>query len=111
MLSQVSSSTQIIDSAGWGLAEWIAVITLACLVIGTVVGAIVQLVRLRKENTDQHAESRAIVTDVRDRLLDIHTSVSRVDSKVDRIDRRLESHLDWHDNSDNESGTAHKEGL
>ena len=87
---------QIVDTPGWGLAEWIGTVSLTMLVIGTLTGAIVQLVRLRTENTSQHAESREIVTDVRDRLLDLHTAVDRVDSKVDHIDQRLDGHIDWH---------------
>lgn len=89
MLAQVSTSVG--DSAGWGAAEWIAICTVVCLLVGTIVGAIVQLVRLRRENTEQHAEGRAIVTDVRDRLLDLHTSVGRIDHKVDRLDERLDA--------------------
>lgn len=94
MLSQVS--TQIVDSTGFGVAEWVGLITVGCLFVGTVVGAIVQLVKLRSENTEQHAEGRAIVTDVRDRLLDLHTSVGRVDQKVERLDERLDQHEQFH---------------
>ena len=94
MLSQVS--TQIVDTNGFGVAEWIGFATVACLIVGTVVGAIVQLVKLRQENTEQHAEGRAIVTDVRDRLLDLHTSVGRVDQKVERLGERLDQHEQYH---------------
>lgn len=94
MFAQVS--TQIVDSTGFGVAEWIGLITVGCLFVGTVVGAIVQLVKLRSENTEQHAEGRAIVTDVRDRLLDLHTSVGRVDQKVERLDERLDQHEQFH---------------
>ena len=94
MFAQVS--TQIVDSTGFGVAEWIGLITVGCLFVGTVVGAIVQLVKLRHENTEQHAEGRAIVTDVRDRLLDLHTSVGRVDQKVERLDERLDQHEQFH---------------
>lgn len=94
MFAQVS--TQIVDSTGFGVAEWIGLITVGCLFLGTVVGAIVQLVKLRRENTEQHAEGRAIVTDVRDRLLDLHTSVGRVDQKVEKLDERLDQHERFH---------------
>lgn len=86
----------VTDEPGFGTAEIIGIATVCTLVIGSVTTLIVQMVRLRKENTDQHAEGRALVTDVRDRLLDLHTSVNRVDNKVDRLDERLDSHLEWH---------------
>jgi hypothetical protein len=86
----------VTDTPGWGLAEWATVIILSLAVLAGIVSAIVQLVRLRSENTTQHAEGRALVTDVRDHLLDLHGAVDRVGSKVDRIDERLDGHLDWH---------------
>ena len=94
MFAQVS--TQIQDTTGFGAAEWVGLITVGCLVVGTIVGAIVQLVKLRRENTEQHAEGRAIVTDVRDRLLDLHVSVGRVDQKVEKLDERLDQHEQFH---------------
>jgi hypothetical protein len=90
------ASTTVTDAAGFGVAEWIGIATVFAVVIGTIVGAIVQLVRLRRENTEQHAEGRALVTDVRDRLLDLHTSVNRVDDKVDQLDHRLDRHENIH---------------
>jgi hypothetical protein len=86
----------VADEPGFGAAEIIGIATVCTLVIGSLTTLIVQFVRLRKENTDQHAEGRALVTDVRDRLLDLHTSVNKVDHKVDRLDERLDSHLDQH---------------
>ena len=56
------------------------------------------LARLRRENTEQHAEGRAITTDIRDRLLDIHDSIDRVDGKVDRVADRVDRHLADHAN-------------
>lgn len=94
MFAQVS--TQIQDSTGFGVAEWVGLVTIGCLMVGTVVGAIVQLVKLRNENSEQHAEGRAIVTDVRDRLLDLHSSVGRVDQKVEKLDERLDAHEQFH---------------
>lgn len=94
MFAQVS--TQIQDTTGFGAAEWVGLITVGCLMVGTVVGAIVQLVKLRNENSEQHAEGRAIVTDVRDRLLDLHTSVGRVDEKVEKLDGRMDAHEQFH---------------
>jgi hypothetical protein len=89
-------STQVGDSPGWGAAEWIAIISAVSIVLGVVTTAVVQLVRLRNENTQQHAEGRALVTDVRDRLLDLHTSVNHVDKKVDQMADRLDRHENVH---------------
>ena len=86
----------VTDSAGWGSAEWIAVATVVTMMVGAIVGAIVQLVKLRRENTSQHAEGRALVTDVRDRLLNLHESVDRIDEKVDGVADRLERHESVH---------------
>ena len=86
----------IADPSGWGAAEWIAIATVAATLIGTLTTAIVQLAKLRRENTSQHAEGRALVTDVRDRLLDLHQSVDRIDGKIDRVADRLADHLDDH---------------
>jgi len=90
------AQTTIVDGPGFGVAEWIGIVTVVTVAFGAVVGAIVQLVRLRRENTEQHAEGRALVTDVRDRLLDLHTSVNRVDEKVDQLDTRLDRHENIH---------------
>ena len=94
MVSQ--ASTTIADGPGFGVAEWIGLVTVLTVALGAIVGAIVQLVRLRRENTEQHAEGRALVVDVRDRLLDLHTSVNRVDDKVDQLDTRLDRHENIH---------------
>lgn len=90
------ASTTITDGPGFGVAEWLGIASISVLFIGAITGAIVQLVRLRRENTNQHAEGRALVTDVRDRLLDLHTSVDRVDAKVDQLDTRLDRHENIH---------------
>ena len=94
MIGQVS--TQIADSPGWGAAEWVAIFSASSIVLGVFTTAIVQLVRLRSENTKQHAEGRALVTDVRDRLLDLHESVNHVDEKVDEMANRLDRHENVH---------------
>ena len=86
----------VADPSGWGAAEWLAVASIATMLIGAIVGAIVQLARLRRENTEQHAEGRAITTDIRDRLLNLHEAVERVDVKVDEVADRLERHESVH---------------
>ena len=105
----IAQSIPVVDGPGWGLAEWATVTILTVTVLTAVVGVIVQLVRLRSENTSQHAEGRALVTDVRDRLLDLHGAVDRVDSKVERIDERLDGHLDWHRDKPTASDTYRTE--
>ncbi len=47
---------------------------------------VVVLQRLRKENTEQHAESR--------------TLLNVVAGKVDKIDNKLDNHIDWHLNKE-----------
>lgn len=86
----------ITDAAGFGAAEVIAILSGVAVVVGAITTLIVQIVKLRQENTDQHAESREIVTDVRDRLLDLHSSVDRVDSKVETVADRLDRHEQIH---------------
>lgn len=90
------AATTVTDGPGFGAAEWIGLATVLTLLIGAATGAIVQLIRLRRENTQQHAEGRELVTDVRDRLLDLHVSVNRVDEKVDNLDQQLDRHENIH---------------
>lgn len=90
VIAQVT--TQVSDGPGWGAAEWIAILSGASILVGVLATTIVQLIRLRSENTEQHAEGRALVTDVRDRLLDLHTTVNHVDVKVDKMKDRMDSH-------------------
>ena len=86
----------ITDTAGFGAAEWVAILTGISIVVGAITTLVVQIVRLRNENTEQHADNRQVVVDVRDRLLDLHTSVQRVDDKVDNLDSRLDRHENIH---------------
>ena len=86
----------IIDTPGFGAAVWVAIFTGISLVVGAITALIVQIVRLRNENTEQHADNRQVVVDVRDRLLDLHTSVQRVDDKVENLDARLDRHENIH---------------
>lgn len=94
MLGQ--ATTQVVDTPGFGVAEWLGIATAISIVLAGIVGAIVQLVKLRRENTRQHAEGRQLISDVGDRLLDIHTSIQRVDGKVERLDERLDRHESVH---------------
>ena len=90
MFAQVT--TQLVDTPGWGAAELVAVIAGASVLLASVTALIVQIARMRKENTDQHEEGRALVTDVRDRLLDVHTAINQVDHKVDNVAENLQRH-------------------
>ena len=58
--------------------EWIVPIVVA--VIGG--PAVVLLQQLRKENTQQHGESRALL--------------ERVADRVEKVDEKLTGHIDWH---------------
>jgi len=86
----------ITDTPGFGAAEWIAILSGISLVVGAITALIIQIVRLRNENTEQHADNRQVVVDVRDRLLDLHQSVERVDGKVENLDARLDRHENIH---------------
>lgn len=86
----------IVDTPGFGAAEWVAILTAVSLVVGAITTLIIQIVRLRNENSEQHADNRQVVVDVRDRLLDLHKSVERVDDKVDSLDARLDRHENIH---------------
>jgi len=90
MFAQVT--TQLVDTPGFGASEWIAIITGVSIIVTGVTALIVQMARMRKENTDQHKEGRALVTDVRDRLLDVHTAINQVDHKVDNVAENLQRH-------------------
>ena len=87
------ATTQVIDEPGWGLAEWIGVATLFTLVLGAVVSAIVQLVRLRRENTEQHRDNQHAV---KQGFSQIDRKLDQVTAKIDHIDSRVDNHLDWH---------------
>jgi hypothetical protein len=58
--------------------EWLVPIIVA--IIGGPIVVILQ--QLRKENTQQHAESRGLL--------------ERVADKVEKVDEKLDGHIDWH---------------
>jgi len=60
------------------MTEWIVPVVVA-LIGGPVV---VLLQQLRKENTEQHAESRSLL--------------ERVADRVDKVDEKLDGHIQWH---------------
>ena len=91
MVAQIAD--QIKDTPGWGAAEWVAVLTAITLVVGSVTTLVIQLVRLRAENSNQHAEGRALISDVGTRLVNLHEAVDRVDVKIDAVSERLDDHM------------------
>jgi uncharacterized membrane-anchored protein YhcB (DUF1043 family) len=53
------------------------------IVVAFIVGPLVAVIQgLRKENTEQHNESRVLL--------------EQVVQKVDKVDDKLSSHIDWH---------------
>lgn len=60
--------------------EWLIPVVVA--IIGGPV--VVLLQQLRKENTQQHGESRALL--------------ERVADRIDKVDDKLTGHIDWHMN-------------
>ena len=64
--------------------------------IGAITMLWVQVAKTRRENAEQHAEGRALVTDVRDNLLDLHTTVHRIDRKIDDVTDRMDRHENSH---------------
>lgn len=67
-----------------------AVITGILGIVGTVTAAVVvQVKKLRRENTDQHAEGRAILNRLADRQAVIADDVSEIKGDVKGLDRRV----------------------
>jgi hypothetical protein len=58
--------------------EWLVPIAVA--IIGGPI--VVLLQQLRKENTEQHAESRGLL--------------ERVADRVEKVDEKLDGHINWH---------------
>lgn len=53
------------------------------IIVAFIVGPLVAVIQgLRKENTEQHNESRVLL--------------EQVVQKVDKVDDKLSSHIDWH---------------
>lgn len=78
--------------------DWSPIIASAVAGLFTLLGiVIVQLFKLRRENTAQHDQNRAVTEDVRERLLDIHTNVDHVGRKVDQVAEKIDRHeQDYH---------------
>jgi len=65
------------------MPTWLVVI-LAVLAPGGVITALIE--RTRRENNRDHAKNADLL--------------HRIDGKVDKIDSRLDSHIDWHAHND-----------
>lgn len=53
------------------------------ILVAFIIGPLVAVIQnLRKENTEQHNESRALLEEV--------------SKKVDKVDDKLSNHIDWH---------------
>jgi hypothetical protein len=68
--------------------EWLVPIVVA--IIGGPIVVILQ--QLRKENTEQHGESRTLLQHVADR--------------VDKVDEKLDGHISWHLKKENTNGKS-----
>ena len=94
MLAQ--ASTAISDGPGWGAAEWVALLTGVSIVLGAITTLIVQIIRLRTENRDQHEHNARANKDRFDELIgdvkQIGSTVSAVDAKVDAVADELHRH-------------------
>jgi undecaprenyl pyrophosphate synthase len=75
------------------------------------IGTVIQSRKTRQQNTDQHAEGRAAVSDVLDHIIHLHTKVDHVaevteangrhtasvEAKVDTVTRKLDAHVQLHE--------------
>lgn len=98
MLAQ--ASTTIIDSPGWGAAEWLAILTGVSLVLGAITTLVVQILKLRNENRDQHEKNLKATSDRFDELIgdvkQIGGDIRAVDQKVDDVRDDLIRHTTTH---------------
>lgn len=63
-----------------GATEAVIAVVVALITAG--IPAVVALRRWRSENAEQHGRSMAVL--------------ERIDVKIDKIDDRLDQHIDWH---------------
>lgn len=94
MLAQ--SASAIADTPGFGAAEWAAILTGVSLVLGAITTLVVQVVKLRSENRDQHDQNARANAERFDELIgdvkQIGGAVSAVDAKVDMVADELHRH-------------------
>ena len=90
------ASTAISDGPGFGAAEWVAILTGITLVLGAITTLVVQIVKLRTENRDQHDQNARANAERFDELIgdvkQIGGDVRAVDAKVDAVADELHRH-------------------
>lgn len=90
------ATTTVVDTPGWGAAEWLAILTGVSIVLGAITTLIVQIIRLRTENRDQHEHNARANAERFDELIgdvkQIGGAVSAVDAKVDAVADELHRH-------------------
>lgn len=90
------ATTTVVDTPGWGAAEWVAVLTGVSIVLGAITTLIVQIIKLRTENRDQHEHNARANAERFDELIgdvkQIGGAVSAVDAKVDAVADELHRH-------------------
>jgi hypothetical protein len=90
------ASTAISDGPGFGAAEWVAILTGITLVLGAITTLVVQIVKLRTENRDQHDQNARANAERFDELIgdvkQIGGDVRAVDAKVDAVTDELHRH-------------------
>jgi len=87
MLAQ--ASTAISDGPGFGAAEWIAILTGITLVLGAITTLVVQIIRLRTENRDQHDQN---LRSSSERFDEVMSTVKDIDHKVEDVADNLQRH-------------------
>ena len=102
MLAQ--AATTISDGPGWGAAEWIAILSGISLVLGAITTLVVQVVKLRTENRDQHDQNARNNTERFDELIgdvkqiggDVRAVDAKVDARFDAVTDELHRHENVH---------------
>ena len=62
--------------------------------VGGVLAALVQ--KGRKENREDHNVVATILVKVKDDIIDLHHKIDHVDEQVEKVDDKLDSHIEWH---------------
>lgn len=94
------AATTITDGPGWGAAEWVAILTGVSLVLGAITTLVVQIVRLRTENRDQHDHNLRsnnerfdeLIGDVKQIGGDVRAVDAKVDARFDAVTDELHRH-------------------
>lgn len=94
------AATTISDGPGWGAAEWVAILTGVSLVLGAITTLVVQIVKLRTENRDQHEHNARANAERFDELIgdvkqiggDVRAVDAKVDARFDAVTDELHRH-------------------